>query len=112
MGRHVFKEHEMRCLASALISVLLPLAAQAQSGTSVYDPNVAPQGMVNQPGPDTQANAEAAYRNARAACRNVKPANQRRDCVAQAMQKAEGAARTRNPSVEVRPASSASAASR
>lgn len=103
----------MRTMTAAALALSLtaPAIAHAQAGTAP-DLNTLPLSVAKQPGGDTQANAEAAFRDAQARCRKVKPAQQRRDCVAQAMREAEGV-RTRTPSVEVRPASSAaSAASR
>ena len=106
----------MRPATVALMGLcfLTPGLALAQPGTSITDPQAAPQGRVDQPAADTQANARAAFREAQARCRKVTPARQRQDCVAEAMRKAQGLPRTRTPSVEVRPGSApaASAVSR
>lgn len=104
----------MRAIAAVFVSLSFaaPAIALAQAGTAP-DLNSTPPSIAKQPGGDTQANAEAAFRDASARCRKVTPAKQRRDCVAQAMREAEGAPRARTPSVEVRPAApAASAASR
>jgi len=103
----------MRLTPLALLGLCLlaPGLAPAQPGTSANDPNAAPQGRVNQPVGDTQANARAAYREAQARCRKVTPARQRQECVAEALRQAQGQPRTRTPSVEVRPASAAAPAS-
>ncbi len=99
----------MRALPASLLCLLLPVLALAQPGTSVTDPNAAPQGRVNQPTGDTQANAQAVYREARARCRTVTPPREREACVAQAVRELSGEPRTRRPTVTVRPASAASA---
>lgn len=98
-------------MRAVLIVLLLPLLAAAQTGTSITDPNAAPQGQVNQATGDTQANAQAAYRDAQSKCRKVKPAQKRQDCVRQAMREAQGLPRERVPGVEVRPASASPEAS-
>ncbi|MEW6707052.1 MAG: hypothetical protein AB1430_19570 [Pseudomonadota bacterium] len=99
----------MRALTACVLC--LPLLAVAQPGTTITDPGAAPQGRVNQPTGDTQANAQAAYREAQARCRTVTPPRQRQECVAEAMREAAGQPRTRRPSVETRAASAPPAAS-
>jgi hypothetical protein len=102
----------MRVLTVAFcVSMLLPALAEAQVGTSITDPNAAPQGRIEQPVGDTQTNAESAYRTAQARCRGVSPARQHQSCVADAMRELDRQPRARQPSVEVRPLPAASAAS-
>ena len=94
-------------------ALVVPALAFAQPGTSITDPNAAPQGRIEQPTGDTQANAEAAYRTAQARCRGVTPVRQHEDCVIQALREIDRRPRARRPSVEVRTASApASPASR
>lgn len=103
----------MRVLTISVLSLslLAPLLAGAQ-GSITPDPNAMPQGRTGQTrAADPQLNAEAAYREAQARCRGVTPARQKQDCVRQAMAQYDHAPRRRTPSVTVRPASAASAAS-
>jgi hypothetical protein len=103
----------MRALIAFIVSLLLPLLALAQAGTSVTDPNAAPQGIPGQTTGDTQKNAEMFFSAAQARCRGVTPASQHQACVAQAMRDLDHQPRARHPSVVVRPApaDAASAAS-
>jgi hypothetical protein len=101
----------MRALIASTLFVLFPLLAQAQAGTTVTDPNAAPQGLPGQTTGDTQKNAETFFRAAQARCRGVTPARRHQECVAQAMRELDHQPRVRTPSVQVRPASAPEAAS-